>query len=250
MHDTEQSPPPPASRAVDASGTHRDGARAWALVVPVKATRSAKTRVVTQPEGLIDNASLATAFAYDTVESALASTRVRTVYVVTDDEQIAGGMRELGAAVVTERSALPVESPGFSRLNEAIRMGELAARAAGATHVAALTADLPALKPADLSAVLDAAARHARCYLADSTGIGTSLLAAGPGADLDPRFGYDSAAAHAADGAVAIDVPATSVRTDVDTIDELADASTLGLGPRTAALFVAYQERVAHESAS
>jgi len=249
MHDTEQSPPPSTTRAADTSRARDDGAPAWALVVPVKATHRAKTRVITEPEGLIDNAAIAAAFAYDTVAAALRSTPVRAVYVVTEDEQVAAGMRDLGAAVVGEQSALPVESPGFARLNEAIRTGELAARAAGAMHVAALTADLPALRPADLSAVLAAATRHARSYLADSTGIGTALLAAGPGAELDPQFGYDSAAAHAASGAVAIDVPATSVRTDVDTVDELTSASELGLGPRTAVLFSAYRERVSGGSA-
>ena len=235
--------------AEKAPGRPADAARVWALVVPVKATQNAKTRVVTDPEGLIDNAALAAAFAYDTVEAALASDRVQTVYVVTEDLQIAAGVRELGAVVVPEPSTLPFESPGFARLNEAIHSGELAARAAGSAYIAALTADLPTLTPTELSAVLVDAVRFARSYVADSSGIGTSLLAAGPGTALDPQFGYDSAAAHTAGGAVAIDIPAPTVRTDVDTLDELSEAAQLGLGRRTAALFAEYEQRAANESA-
>lgn len=248
MHDTERDSTASARYAGNAPGDPADAARLWSLVIPVKATQRAKTRVVTEPEGLIDNAALAAAFAYDTVEAALSSEQVQAVYVVTEDLQIAAGVRELGAIVVVEQSKLPIESPGFARLNDAIHSGELAARDAGAKYVAALTADLPTLTPAELSAVLVDAARFARSYVADSSRIGTSLLAAGPETALDPQFGYDSAAAHAATGAVSIDVSAPTVRTDVDTLDELSEAADLGLGPRTAALFAEYEQRAANES--
>lgn len=249
MHDTDQDSTASVLFAANAPSDPAGAMRAWALVVPVKATQNAKTRVVTEPEGLIDNAALAAAFAYDTVEAALASDQVQAVYVVTEDLQIAAGVRELGAIVVAEHSTLPFESPGFARLNEAIHTGELAARAAGTAYVAALTADLPTLAPTELSAVLVDAARYGRSYVADSSGIGTSLLAAGPGTALDPQFGYDSAAAHTAAGAVAIDVPAPTVRTDVDTLDELNEAAQLGLGRRTAAVFAEYEQRAANGSA-
>ena len=62
------------------------------------------------------------------------------------------------------------------------------------------------------------------------------LLAAPAGVLLDPRFGGDSAAAHAASGAVALTGAWPSLRRDVDTADDLAAAVRLGVGPRTMAL--------------
>jgi 2-phospho-L-lactate guanylyltransferase len=53
---------------------------------------------------------------------------------------------------------------------------------------------------------------------------------------LDPRFGPGSAAAHAASGARPLHGDWPTLRRDVDTDADLADAARLGLGPRTARL--------------
>jgi 2-phospho-L-lactate guanylyltransferase len=196
----------------------------WILVVPVKRTAIAKSRLAAaypqhRPE-------LARAFAADTVEAALASPLVRTVLVVTDDPQVAADVTAAGARVVPDLPA--------TGLNEALEHGAAAAVAefpdAG---VAALSADLPALLPDELTAAL-AACIADRSFVIDQPGTGTTMLAARPGVALDPRFGVGSALAHQASGAVPLELAIPSVRRDVDTAADLADAVQLGVGPRTA----------------
>jgi 2-phospho-L-lactate guanylyltransferase len=101
--------------------------------------------------------------------------------------------------------------------------------------VAALAADLPALRTGDLTAALTAAG-PGRSFVADAAGTGTVLLAATSGVELEPCFGPGSAAAHAATGAVELTGDWPSLRRDVDTGAELAAAVVLGLGPRTGAV--------------
>ena len=169
MRDTNLDPPNPAFMGADKTPRPPADAPRWVIVVPVKSTTRAKTRLVTEPEGLIDNVALAAAFAYDTVEAALTSDQVRLVLVVTDDLKLSEGMRELGAVVVQEDTELPIESPGFARLNEAISYGEDVARFAhDAQFVAVLTGELPALKGDELSAVLTEASHYERSFVADS----------------------------------------------------------------------------------
>ncbi|RIQ15726.1 2-phospho-L-lactate guanylyltransferase, partial [Jiangella rhizosphaerae] len=123
-------------------------------------------------------------------------------------------------------------------LNAALRHGAQAARsAAGDAAVASLSADLPALRPAELDRVLTAAAEHPLSFVADAAGIGTTLYAAGPGVAFEPAFGGRSRAAHRLAGAVELELDGiASVRRDVDTAVDLWDARRLGVGPRTAAL--------------
>lgn len=103
--------------------------------------------------------------------------------------------------------------------------------------MAALNADLPALRPAELTRVLAAATEFPRAFLADAAGIGTTLLAAAPGRELTPAFGMDSRARHRASGAVELRLEGVdSVRQDVDTGGDLRAALALGVGPRTAAV--------------
>ena len=103
--------------------------------------------------------------------------------------------------------------------------------------MAALGADLPALRPAELARVLGAAGEHpGRAFLADAAGIGTTLLAAGPGGALAPAFGGPSRSRHRLSGAREIPLTGVdSVRRDVDTAEDLRVALALGVGPRTAA---------------
>ncbi|HEY0240199.1 MAG TPA: hypothetical protein VGC37_16305, partial [Friedmanniella sp.] len=101
--------------------------------------------------------------------------------------------------------------------------------------------DLPALRPASVAIVLDAATAYGHAYLPDATGIGTTMLHAGAGVPLAPHFQGRSAAAHHSSGAVPLTDErfATSVpdaRRDVDTEVDVADAVGLGLGRATADL--------------
>ncbi|WP_186832258.1 2-phospho-L-lactate guanylyltransferase [Micromonospora endolithica] len=197
----------------------------WTVVVPVKPLTAAKSRLRGALPA-VPHEELALALAADTVRAVRACPVVVEVVVVTDDPRV--------AAAVAPARVLP--DPPDAGLNAAFRHG---ASVAPGRWVAGLTADLPALRPAELAAALHAARSGptgVRHYVADTPGTGTVLLAAPPGVPLDPRFGTDSAAAHAASGAVALTGDWPSLRRDVDTREDLAAATRLGLGPRTAAL--------------
>ncbi len=198
----------------------------WTAVVPVKRLTAAKTRLRGGVPG-VPHEELALALAADTLDAVRACPGVADVRVVTDDPQVAAAARLAGARVLPD-------APDAG-LNAAFRHG--AADAGG--WVVGLTADLPALRPAELAAALHAAQAGppgVRRFVADAPGTGTVLLAAPPGVPLDPRFGPDSAATHLASGALPLAGDWPSLRRDVDTADDLAAAARLGLGPRTARL--------------
>ncbi|MEV4820787.1 2-phospho-L-lactate guanylyltransferase [Micromonospora sp. NPDC049274] len=202
----------------------------WAVVVPVKRLAAAKSRLRGALPG-VPHEELALALAADTLRAVLACPAVAEALVVTDDARVAAAARAAGARTLPD-----VPDAG---LNAAFRHG--AAQTPG-RWVAGLTADLPALRPAELADALLAAQHDSegvRRFVADAPGGGTVLLAAPPGVDLDPRFGVGSAAAHAASGALPLTGDWPSLRRDVDTAEDLTAAERLGLGPRTAALLAA-----------
>ncbi|WP_433787131.1 2-phospho-L-lactate guanylyltransferase [Actinomycetospora sp. CA-101289] len=208
------------------------------LVVPVKELRRAKSRLAPAVAGLPgDDAdrehahrALALALARDTLRAARAAGLAGRLVVVTAEpaERLAGA----GAPWET------VRDPGGG-LNAAIRAGAAHLRRAGARRaVAALQADLPALRPDELDDALSrAAAAFAdgapAAFVADHAGTGTTLLVTAPGRSPRPRFGPGSAGAHALAGAVALDGDWPGLRGDVDTVDDLARARALGVGPET-----------------
>jgi 2-phospho-L-lactate/phosphoenolpyruvate guanylyltransferase len=196
------------------------------LVVPIKTLERAKTRL----RGVVpahEHADLVLALLLDTVTAALAADGVRRVLVICEDERIPVALAGTGVECVDER--------GLPGLNAALAHGAALLRAPGRV-VGALQADLPALRPADLTAAVEEAAGR-RAYCADRQATGTTLLLTAPGEPLDPRFGPGSAAAHATTGAVSVGGSAASLRCDVDTEDDLAMAADLGLGGRTSLVF-------------
>ncbi|CAL9439709.1 Phosphoenolpyruvate guanylyltransferase [Nocardiopsis dassonvillei] len=197
----------------------------WSLIVPVKHLGLAKSRLAPAPGP--QRAELALAFACDTVAAALECRAVAAVYAVTDDARAGAALAALGAAVV------PGE-PGTG-LNPALVHGARAAlRETPGAGVCALSADLPALRPAELGRVLAAAAGYGRSFLADAPGVGTTLYAAAPGHQFSPAFEGASRERHLASGAWELLLPGVeSVRRDVDTPGDLAAALELGVGPRT-----------------
>ncbi|MDI3423126.1 2-phospho-L-lactate guanylyltransferase [Streptomyces luteolus] len=201
---------------------------AWSLVIPLKPLVRAKSRLAAAADDRL-RPSLALAFAQDTVAAALASGAVRDVVVVTDDARAARELASLGARVVRDE-------PGAG-LNAALSHGARTARSPRpSAAVAALNADLPALRPAELTRVLDYARAFPRAFLPDAAEIGTTLLCAAPGIPLAPEFGEASRARHTASGAVEIPLlDVASVRQDVDTPEDLTAALSLGVGPHTAA---------------
>jgi 2-phospho-L-lactate guanylyltransferase len=205
----------------------------WSLVVPAKLLSRAKTRLAPLTARFGDGAparhrELVLAMLADTVAAALTSPAVAGVLVVTDDPGVGDLVRSLGARTVPD-------TPDRG-LNAALAHGAAAARDAGARAVAAMSSDLPALRPAELTAAL--AGVTGRGFVADAEGTGTTLLCAATG-ELDPHFGPGSAAAHLRSGAVPLDGDWPGLRRDVDTAADLDAAGGLGLGSRTARLLAA-----------
>jgi 2-phospho-L-lactate guanylyltransferase len=217
----------------------------WCLVVPVKRLGLAKTRLAgpDMPPALRER--LALAFAADAVGAALSASRVAGAVVVTDDPRAAEVLGAIGATIVPDKPD--------AGLNAAFLFGATAARREFGTEmgIAACTADLPALRATELDialAQISSAAQisgSTRHFIADAHDIGTTMLFAPPGTELNPRFGGPSRAAHAASGALELP-PAgiSSLRRDVDTAADLADALQLGVGPHTTEIWSA-RDRVA-----
>ena len=242
-----------------------DSARfSWTVLLPVKVLARAKSRLAVLAGDR--RGELALALASDTVAAVLACPEVARVVVVTSDPEAGPLLAALGAIVVpdepADRSAslgnaglenTGLENTGALRgagvlgdlgvqdlLNAALRHGAaVAARRWPGTGLAALTADLPAVSPAELAAALRAAgaAPGLAAYVPDAAGVGTTLYAVPPGGEFRPLFGGASRARHAAAGAIEFDPGAfTGLRRDVDTPDDLREALALGVGPFTRAV--------------
>jgi 2-phospho-L-lactate guanylyltransferase len=203
--------------------------RRWSVVVPAKRLAVAKTRLRPLTAVLGDGSpaghdALVLALLADTVAAAVACDSVAEVVVVTDDPAATELVRRLGARTVADEPD--------RGLNPALDHG---ARSAAWPAVAALSSDLPALRPDELASALRAAGGVPRAFVADAQGIGTTLLTA-VGVRLDPHFGAASADAHRAGGAVPLSGDWPGLVRDVDTDADLRAALALGAGPHTAAL--------------
>ena len=196
----------------------------WTIVIPVKGTTSAKSRLRASPD-------LALAIALDTVAAALPTTGPLALpelvegpdVIVVTSQSIAAQFETLGARTIIDHRA---------GLGAAIAQG---IAAAGDGPVAVLLGDLPALRPAELAAALELAAQHPLAFVPDADNDGTVLIAALNAADHRPAFGLQSRRAHLAAGYVELAIPLNSgLRRDVDTAEQLA---ALGprLGPRSRA---------------
>lgn len=193
------------------------------VVVPVKPPGVGKTRLVGVPTE--QRAALATAFAVDTVAACLATPGVARVLVTTDDARFATTLSALGAECCPD---------GGHGLNPALVQAVAEARRRWPDlRPVALCADLPALHPQSLATALTWAAGRTS-YVADAAGTGTTLYTSSYD-DFDPRFGVDSAAAHAAAGAEAVPGDLRGLRHDVDDLASLAAAMAIGVGPATRA---------------
>lgn len=204
--------------------TSRPGTR-YAVLVPVKPPAVAKSRL----GGLGDRArvDLAHAFAADTVAAVQACPLVSRVLVVTDDHRLAGRLSEQGADVIPD---------GASDLNGTIvqAAAEMHRRDPGLGLVA-LCADLPALRPEELAAALEATDPARMSFVSDQERTGTTAVVAATLELFHPAFGPGSRRQHLDLGAHEVDgVDVPGLRRDVDDPDDLAVAMRLGVGPRTA----------------
>lgn len=197
----------------------------FGLVVPVKPPTYAKSRLGRLGDDV--RRSLAVAFALDTVTAALACERVGTVLVVTDDHRLAGRVRTLGAEVIPDGTA--------GDLNGSLEQGAAEVRRRDpSVRLGALCADLPALRPAELARALAAAAPDRLGFVADADRVGTTLVTAPDLTTFRPRFGPGSREEHLAAGGVEVEEDGLeTLRRDVDTPADLAEALRLGIGTHT-----------------
>ena len=206
-----------------------DAALPAGAVVALKPSEYAKSRL-DLPAPLRQH--LAETMALDTLRALAAA--VSQVVVVSGQPALASRLSRAGipATVLPE----PPE-PG---MNAALAFGAHRLRADGFDSVLACVGDLPALRTASVARVLQASRSTRRAFLADASGVGTTMLVAND-APLDPAFSGRSAARHRAGGALPLTdellgAPMADARRDVDTEVDLATAIELGVGPFTDAL--------------
>lgn len=192
----------------------------YALLIPVKDGRSAKSRLGVGSDD--QRARLMMAFARDSIAAAVACDLVR-VHVVGDAVMLGPLLDGLSVEVVPDE--------GEGDLNRALERAAARVAAPG-LGLAVMLADLPCLRTADLTAALDQA--DGRAFVPDASATGTTLLVAPAGTALEARFGVGSADAHAGTGAAAIGTELASLRLDVDTTADLEAALQFGVGPNTA----------------
>lgn len=201
-------------------------APSYAVLVPVKPPAVGKSRLVGPADE--ERRALAAAFALDTVIACLATPGVARVLAVTDDAHFARELAASGCAVLPDGPS--------GELNTSLVLAAAEAhRRWPELRVAAVCADLPALRPGDLAEALASAAAWASAFVADASGVGTTMYAAAYDA-FRPCFGPHSRAAHLDQGAREVEGALPSLRRDVDDLDDLARARQLGLGPHTTAV--------------
>jgi 2-phospho-L-lactate guanylyltransferase len=195
------------------------------VVVPVKRLVTAKSRLASLGDDV--RRELVGAFVTDTVSALLDTPCVARVLVVTDEVALAGWLAGLGVAAIPDASS--------DDLNETLVQGaaELLRRDPG-LRPAAVCADLPALRPEELSEVLATVPPDRVAFVADAAGVGTTLYTSPALESFQPQFGFRSREAHHRAGAVELDTTsAPSLARDVDTPDDLRSALELGVGNRT-----------------
>lgn len=199
----------------------------WAAVVPVKGGPLAKSRLALPEPARRD---LANAFAHDTVSALLDAIEGMPVLVVTSDPTVSSWVTPAGARLVPD--------PGLG-LDAAVAAGCRVADGDGATRIAVVLGDHPALRAADVRVALEATGRHPAAVVPDADGLGTAMLTltvprGESMAGVRTAFGAGSAAAHEALGHVRLDLDLPGLRVDVDDARSLAEATRLGLGPHSA----------------
>lgn len=206
-----------------------NGPDRWAVVVPVKGLNEAKSRLL--PAGDPARPELALAFLQDVLTALRDCDGVAQVTVVTDDlivQQLASDANHRWAPETPHRG-----------LNEAALFG--ASLTPPGLGVAIVAGDLPCLTGAVLDLVLRRAEIYERTFVADTQGIGTTMLMSHTIAGCTPSFGERSRAHHVVRGYVELGLSEIAserqllapAHRDVDTHVDLWDAIRIGVGAAT-----------------
>ena len=198
------------------------------VILPVKPWHMSKTRLEVGP---VARRLLARAFTLDVLEVVGATAHVAAVIVVTAETELSAARMRLDTRFVADR-------PSVSRdgLNSAIAIGlRSAAQWRADSPVVVLPADLPALTGRVLDETVDLMSVHDSAFVPDASGDGTTMSWGASPEHLNVAYGAGSAGRHSALGARAVVEADLRARLDVDTVGDLALASRLGVGSRTAA---------------
>lgn len=206
----------------------RPGSYPVTAVVPVKPLVRAKSRLALPAD---ERRALALAFALDTIAALSGSPLVAGVLVVTSDPDVMSSLRNHPVRLAPDAG---------TGLDPAVRSGIRAATAwRTGTGVVVVPADLPCLRADDVTQVLAGAPSTEGAFVPDRATTGTTLVVYPPGRAAVAQYGPGSAARHRALGLRPLDDAPVRVRHDVDTLDDLHVAMTLGLGTRSAAVVAA-----------
>lgn len=203
-----------------------------AAVVPIRSWTAGKSRL-----GLDDvqRASLARAFALDVIDVLRESPEIDLVVVVTSDDDV--------RADVDEVEVVPDRGRG---LNDAVAQGCAHVVARGGLRVVVVPSDLPCLTVPALAEVLSLSEGQTHAYCPDAEGAGSSLVVSSDPASLRTSYGPGSAAAHRAAGLVPLVEAPPEARRDVDTLAQLREAESLGVGRRTAHAIAELNAQASH----
>ena len=204
----------------------------WA-VVPVKEIARSKQRL----SGALfqdERERLVRAMLRDVLGALRASSGLADMLVITRDAEVGALAKECGAQVLAERG-------GADDLNAALRQAATHLVGVGAPGLLVVPADVPAVTPAELSALAEEhGAGRAITLVADRRRAGTNTLAATP-PDLCPfLFGEESferhlqAARNAGVEPKVMDI--RGLRYDVDIENDLDEIAMQSPGPETSDL--------------
>lgn len=189
----------------------------WALV-PVKARHAGKQRLAPLlPDAL--RARLVRGMLNDVLGSIAACEQIAGTLVMSPERD------ELAAGTQVLRD--PAE-----RMNDALPLAIEALRQRGAKCVAIIAADLPLLRPADITALVTAA-RGGIALAPDASGTGTNAACLGLPTTFRFHYGPGSFALHQAEaarrGMTAISVALPGLEFDIDEAADLAQLRARGL---------------------
>ncbi len=191
----------------------------WTAIVPVKAWRSAKSRL-----DLHLREEIARALTLDTLDVLTSHPDISHVVVVTADANVRHEAEQRGATVLAEK---PADDP----LNDAVRQGRDWAASAGDGPTVVVPADLAFLSTEVLSSALAVLAAAEKGHVPDLDGTGTTFLAARHASEINPHYGIGSSALHAAAGFVRLDSVDLRARADIDKLDDFAHHASWTPGP-------------------